>query len=91
MENIQSTTIVFIANEWLHAHDVETHKMTFTSRDEEFVHNDDYESFQEYVDDMVNMELDGHAQHFVNAFAITEEAFNNMIDKALIARSSANS
>ncbi len=86
MENIQSITIVFIANEWLHAHDIETHKMTFTSRDEEFVHNDEYESFQEYVDDMVHMELYGHAQHFVNAFAMTEEAFNNMIEREITSR-----
>ena len=85
MENKLSTTIVFIASDWLHAHDVETHKMTFTSQDEEFVH-DDYESFQEYVNEMVNDELDGHAQQFVQAFAMTEEAYNSMIDKAIAER-----
>ena len=82
MKDKLSTTIVFITSDQLHAHDVKTYKCTFSSDDEEFV-DGEYESYQEYVTEMINMELDAHNQQFVNAFAMTEEAFTSMVNRAI--------
>jgi hypothetical protein len=77
MKNVLSTTIIFIANQSLHDPTVETYSITYTSNDEDF--EDDFDSFQEYVTHMVHDELDGHAQQFTYAFAMTQEAYNSMI------------
>ena len=77
-----TTTIVFIASDWMHSHDVDVYHIDYTEQDEDYV-NEEWETFQEYVDQMVSDELDAHQQHGTYCMPLSLEAFEALKTKTL--------